>query len=80
MSEVKHWAVIDSTNLVINIVDWDGESEWSPPTGTTIVDLTGVEIAPSLGWTYENGIFIPPPPPEEEDTEYTDILPTSPTP
>ena len=75
MSEVKHWAIIDSTNHVINIADWNGESEWSSPDGTTIVDLTDVEIAPSIGWTYENGIFVPPPPPppEPEDLEYVNI-------
>jgi hypothetical protein len=65
MSEVKHWAMIDSNNLVINIIDWDGESDWSPPQGTTIIDLTNYEIAPSIGWTYENGAFVPPPPPPE---------------
>jgi hypothetical protein len=64
MSEVKHWAMIDSNNLVINIIDWDGESDWSPPQGTTIIDLTNYEITPSIGWTYENGAFVPPPPPE----------------
>lgn len=62
MSEVKNWAVIDSSNIVINLINWDGETQWLSPENTYVVDLTGIENTPSFGWTYENGIFVPPTP------------------
>ncbi len=46
--------------LVINAVVWDGESDWTPPDGTT------VEIAPDyvgIGWRRVAGEWIAPEPP-----------------
>jgi hypothetical protein len=55
------YAVIDSnTNIVVNTVEWDGVTEWSPPEGTFIEPLTdGVGI----GWTWDGTSFHTPPAP-----------------
>jgi hypothetical protein len=47
-------------NEVINTVLWDGESDWTPPEGTT------VELAPphvGIGWTRVDGNWVAPEPP-----------------
>ena len=47
-------------NKVVNTVVWDGESDWTPPEGTT------VELAPSgvvIGWTRVAGNWVAPEPP-----------------
>lgn len=47
-------------NKVINAVVWDGESDWTPPEGTT------VELAPAgvgIGWTRVDGNWVAPEPP-----------------
>lgn len=46
-------------NTVINTVLWDGESDWTPPEGTT------VELAPAgvgIGWTKSGSDWIAPEP------------------
>lgn len=53
------YAVIDiQTNIVVNVVVWDGHSSWSPPEGCIAIqsDLAGI------GWTYnpKDGSFTPP--------------------
>jgi hypothetical protein len=50
------------TNLVDNIVVWDGETEWQCPDGFTVVDLVGNA---GIGWSYINGEFIAPTDPNE---------------
>ena len=62
------YAIIDSTGLVINVIEWDGKPPWQPPQGCIAVKLTG---GAGIGWTYANGEFTPPPeppaPPEPAD-------------
>lgn len=55
------YALITS-GLVINVIEWDGETEWTTPEDCTLVqsDTAGP------GWTYEEGVFTPPSPPEDE--------------
>jgi hypothetical protein len=53
------YAIIDQFNSVINVIFWDGESQWIPPENCTAVHVTG-ESAVSIGWTYVDGEFIPP--------------------
>ena len=37
-AEVQTYAVVDdATNIVVNVVLWDGEAEWAPPDGCTAV-------------------------------------------
>lgn len=51
------YAVINSeTNIVENVVLWDGKSEWQPPAGTYTQSLTGTEAG--IGWEFKNGVFI----------------------
>jgi len=54
-SKMARYAVVqDSDNMVSNTVVWDGEAQWSPPTGTTAVEDTG-GTASINGW-YESGV------------------------
>ncbi|MFW5400556.1 hypothetical protein V2A85_12710 [Yersinia sp. 1252 StPb PI] len=52
--------------VVINIVVWDGESDWSPEVGETVE----CDDAVSIGWTYDGSLFSDPklldPPPKSE--------------
>lgn len=71
MSDVKVYAVVNSTtNIVENVILWDGESPWQPPEGTFVVPLQG---SAGIGWKFENDAFIdvrpvPEPVPEEPTT------------
>jgi hypothetical protein len=56
-----NYALVNSANLVINIIVWDGGSDWQPPVGCQAVALTGNA---GIGWTYANGVFIPPATPD----------------
>ena len=56
---MKVWTLIKN-NVVENVVLWDGISEWSPPDGYTLIDITDMENGPGPGWTYENDAFIAP--------------------
>lgn len=46
--------------VVVNMIRWDGVTEWSPSEGEAILAPDGV----SKGWSYADGIFTAPPPPE----------------
>jgi hypothetical protein len=62
------YAVINSsTNIVQNIIEWDGVSEWTPP-NESFVELLPNGVA--IGFVYDpaTGQFTdpnPPPPPSE---------------
>ncbi len=57
MSNVKTYAVInEQTNIVENVILWDGESSWQPPAGTYVQSLEGCEAG--IGWKFENGAFV----------------------
>lgn len=60
-----HWALIDGTDTVANVIDWDGVTPYSPPDGLTLVDTNGQACGPQ--WTYDpaTGTFSPPPPDPE---------------
>jgi hypothetical protein len=55
------YAVIDSNNYVVNIVLWDGVSEWSPGPGLSLIQIQEEQFV-DIGWTYdeETGLFINP--------------------
>ena len=55
-----NYAVIDATNLVINVVLWDGKATWQPPEGCIAVKIPA-DSSVSIGWTYADGQFTPPP-------------------
>lgn len=54
-----NYAIISSTGLVVNTIEWDGATFWQPPAGQTAIATTEAGI----GWTYANGTFTPPPEP-----------------
>ncbi len=73
------YAVVDGTGLITNIIEWDGESEWTPPEGNTSV-LCGNDTECIIGGFYQNGAFTPPPKPEipkEESIAEADQTKTS---
>lgn len=53
------FAVVDSDGVIVNMVVWDGESEWAPPAGTIAIDAG--ESSCAIGWTYKDGVFSAPP-------------------
>jgi hypothetical protein len=69
-----NYAIISSTGLVVNTIEWDGATFWQPPAGHTAIATTEAGI----GWTYANGTFTPPPepplPPTPSYTAFWDAL------
>jgi hypothetical protein len=59
------YAHINADGLVVNVSLWDGESEYTPAEGITLVNVDGVACGP--GWSYVDGQFIAPPKPEPDD-------------
>lgn len=58
------YAVIEN-GTVINIVLWDGETEWGPDTGEAVKTDGTV----SIGWNYKDGVFSAPPVPKPSQEE-----------
>ena len=56
---MKNYAIIDSTNTVINVVVWDGKPPWTPSDGCTAVVIPEGSNA-GIGWIYVDGEFIAP--------------------
>lgn len=53
------YAVVNtSTNIVENVVVWDGESEWAPGDGYVAVEITTDGVG--IGWGYVDGVFTQP--------------------
>jgi hypothetical protein len=75
-----NYAIISSTGLVVNTIEWDGATFWQPPAGHTAIATTEAGI----GWAYANGTFIAPepeprpepepPPPTPSYTAFWDAL------
>lgn len=55
------YAIVDgATKVVLNIILWDGVSPYTPPTGTALVGIDGVQC--DIGWIQQpDGSFLPPP-------------------
>ena len=51
-----NYAIISSTGLVVNTIEWDGATFWQPPASHTAVATTEAGI----GWTFADGQFIAP--------------------
>lgn len=53
------YAIIQN-GTVINTVEWDGASPWTPPSGATVIEIPqGAQVG--IGSTYANGVFTAPP-------------------
>lgn len=63
------YAIIDSSNIVVNCIVWDGISEWTPDEGFTAVQVDRADI----GGTYDpvKNIVIPLCP--EADSTYDEV-------
>lgn len=72
--KVGNWSLVNNaTNLVENLVLWDGRAEVDFGDGFTAVEVPeGVFI--STGFTYRNGEFVAPPPTEEEQQQNEEQL------
>lgn len=54
-----NYAIIDLvTNIVENVIVWDGESPWSPPAGYYMEPIGN--SGAGIGWSYVNGQFVQP--------------------
>ena len=56
------YSLIDSTGLILNIIEWDGVSEYTAPAGLTLEPNTP---GTGPGWTKINSGWVAPP--AEED-------------
>lgn len=61
------YAVVNTDNIVENIIVWDEASAWSPPEGRIIVKAE--EILCDIGWKHENGVFTNPNPPADQPAQ-----------
>jgi len=60
------WALVDADGLVVNAIVWDGQTDYTPADGLTVVAIPdGVGVGP--GWTYTGSEWIAPPPEPDED-------------
>jgi len=60
------YALVDADGLVVNAMVWDGQTEYTPADGLTVVAIPeGVGAGP--GWTYDGNIFTAPPEPSDDD-------------
>jgi hypothetical protein len=56
---MARYAMVDATGLVVNVVEWNGNTQtWQPPPDMTMVEDVNGEAGP--GFTYADGAFVPP--------------------
>ena len=50
----KPYAIVNSSNVVVNVTIWDGNTEtWQPDTGETAIDI-GDDTGVMIGMTYNS--------------------------
>jgi len=55
---MKMYALVQNGE-VVNMIVWDGESEWTPPEGLTAIPTPdGSPVA--IGWSFDGTSFEPP--------------------
>lgn len=60
------WALVDADGLVTGVIVWDGETEYTPADGLTLVNVPdGQPCGP--GWTCDGTKLIAPPPADLDD-------------
>lgn len=59
---MARYAIVNGSNVVINVIKWDGISTWTPPAGCTAV----LSSTANVGCAYDpdGGTFGPTPPPD----------------
>lgn len=58
MAEHKRYAVVNDKGVVVNLVVWDGETEYNVKP-STLVDITD-HIQTQIGAIYQNDVFTNP--------------------
>lgn len=64
------YAVVDTNNIVVNTIVWDGVTPYNPGVGLTLIEiLDGVLCGP--GWIYDpvTGTFTDPTPPSPPEPD-----------
>jgi hypothetical protein len=56
--DISKYAVIDN-GIVVNVVIWDGESDWSSPVGCSIKQLPP-DSPVGVGYAFDGSNFAPP--------------------
>lgn len=59
----ENYAIVKN-GKVVNVVVWDGESDYNPD--GELIKISGLEPEPGIDWDYTNGDFIDNRPTEEE--------------
>jgi len=67
-----NYAIISSSGLVVNTIEWDGVMPWKPPAGHVAIATTEAGIS----WTYADGEFIAPDPDLLPEPEPEPVLTT----
>jgi len=70
---LRHALVNKETNIVENLVLWDGETPWTPLDKHLVINIEDKPYV-DMGHTYNNGVFIAPPEPERIVVEATPTL------
>lgn len=51
MVSIMPWLLIDTNNTIVNIIEYDGAEEYTPPDGLALVNYTGtVQVSLGLPW------------------------------
>jgi hypothetical protein len=53
-TKIKSWAVLNNEGLVVNVVLWDGQTDWNPDAQT--VDLSD-HAGAGIGWKWNGTTF-----------------------
>ena len=53
---MNNYAIVDASNLVVNVIVWDGIAPWVPPLDCVAVLIPTASTA-AIGWTYLDGDF-----------------------
>lgn len=60
------YALVNAEGLVENAIVYDGEANYTPPDGLTLVEIPdGIGGGP--GWTYDGTTWTAPPPPPDPE-------------
>lgn len=59
------WALVRTAdNMVVNVIEWDGVTPYTPPADVTVVNCDGKVAGPGFTYDPATGDFIDPPPPD----------------
>ncbi|MCJ3027160.1 tail fiber assembly protein [Escherichia coli] len=55
--------------MVVNVIAWNGEAEFTVPDNQQLIDISDISEHPGIGWAYSDGGFTAPPTPERSHDE-----------